>query len=79
MKTLTVKVTEELDLKLATVATKKGVSKSNLIRTAINSLLKANEAVAHNSCLDLAKDLAGSIEGPSNLSFDKKYLKGYGK
>ena len=79
MKTLTVKVPEKLDLKLAAVAAKRGESKSNLIRTAIESILNANEAIALNSCLDMAKDLVGSVEGPSDLSYHKKHLKGYGK
>jgi len=79
MKTLTVKVPEELDLKLAAVAAKRGESKSNLIRTAINSILKEYKAVIPNSCLDMAKDLVGSVEGPSDLSCNKTYLKGYGK
>lgn len=79
MKTLTVKVPETLDLKLAAVAAKRGESKSNLIRTAINSILKANETVTPNSCLDMAIDLVGSLEGPSDLSCNKKHLKGYGK
>jgi hypothetical protein len=79
MKTLTVKVPEELDLKLAAVAAKRGESKSNLIRTAIISILKENKAVIPNSCLDMAKDLVGSVEGPSDLSFNKRHLKGYGK
>jgi predicted DNA-binding protein len=74
MKTLTVKVPEELDLKLAAVAAKRGESKSNLIRTAINSILNASEAVNLNSCLDMAKDLVGSVEGPSDLSCNKKHL-----
>ena len=79
MKTLTVKVPETLYLKLAAVAAKSGESKSNLIRTAINSILKANETVTPNSCLDMAIDLVGSVEGPSDLSYNKKHLKGYGK
>ena len=79
MKTLTVKVPEELDLKLEAVAAKRGESKSNLIRTAIISILKENKAVIPNSCLDMAKDLVGSVEGPSDLSFNKRHLKGYGK
>ena len=79
MKILTVKVPETLDLKLAAVAAKRGESKSNLIRTAINSILKADETVTSNSCLDIAIDLVGSVEGPSDLSCDKKHLKGYGK
>ena len=77
MKTLTVKVPEELDLKLAAVAAKRGESKSHLIRTAINSILNASETVNHNSCLDMAKDLVGSVEGPSDLSCNKKHLKNY--
>jgi hypothetical protein len=79
MKTLTVKVPEMLDLKLAAVAAKRGESKSNLIRTAIISILKENKAVIPNSCLDMAKDLVGSVEGPSDLSCNKRHLKGYGK
>ena len=79
MKTLTVKVPEELDLKLAAVAAKRGESKSNLIRTAIISILKENKAVIPNSCLDMAKDLVGSVEGPSDLSCNKRHLNGYGK
>ena len=79
MKTLTVKVPEKLDLKLAAVAAKRGESKSNLIRTAIESILNANEAIALSSCLDMAKDLVGSVEGPSDLSCNKKHLRGYGK
>jgi predicted DNA-binding protein len=79
MKTLTVKVPEKLDLKLAILAAKRGETKSDLIRTAINSILEENEAVVANSCLDMATDLVGSVEGPSDLSFNKKHLKGYGK
>ena len=79
MKTLTVKVPEKMDLKLAAVAAIRGESKSNLIRTAIESILEANEAIATNSCLEMAKDLVGSVEGPSDLSCNKNHLKGYGK
>jgi len=79
MKTLTVKVPEKLDLKLSAVAAKSGESKSDLIRAAIESILKINEAIAPTSCLDMAKDLVGSVEGPSDLSYNKKHLKGYGK
>jgi Arc/MetJ-type ribon-helix-helix transcriptional regulator len=79
MKTLTVKVPEKLDLKLTAVAAKRGESKSDLIRAAIESILKINEAIAPNSCLDMAKDLVGSVDGPSDLSYNKKHLKGYGK
>ena len=79
MKTLTVKVSDDLNLKLAAAAAKRGESKSDLIRTALESIVNANEAIITNSCLDLAKDIVGSVEGPSDLSHNKKHLKGYGQ
>jgi len=79
MKTLTVKVPEELDLKLAAVANKIGESKSSLIRTAIEHIVTSSSAITANSCLDLAKDLVGSVEGPTDLSHNKKHLVGYGQ
>ena len=79
MRTLTVKVPEELDLKLAAVAKKMRETKSNLIRTAIEHIVESSEDVTPNSCLDLAEDLMGSVEGPTDLSHNKKYFKGYGR
>jgi Arc/MetJ-type ribon-helix-helix transcriptional regulator len=79
MKTLSVKVSEELDMKLSAVAARRRESKSALIRAALDQIVKSDEAITPNSCLDLAKDLIGSVEGPSDLSHNKKYLKGYGR
>jgi len=76
MKTLSVKVPEDLDLKLTAVAAKRGKTKSSLIRAALDHLVKSIEGVTPNSCLDLAKDLIGSVEGPSDLSYNNKHLKG---
>ena len=79
MKTLTVKVPEDLELKLAAIAAKRGESKSTLVRAAIESIVSLNDAISPHSCLDLAKDLRGSVEGPSDLSYNKRHLKGYGQ
>jgi predicted transcriptional regulator len=79
MKALTVKVPEDLDFKLAAVARKIGESKSNLIRTAIENIVTSSSAITANSCLDLAKDLVGSVEGPTDLSHNKKHFAGYGE
>ncbi len=79
MKTLTVKVPEDLELKLAAIAAKRGESKSTLVRAAIESIVNANDAITPHSCLDLAKDIVGSVEGPSDLSYNKRHLKGYGQ
>ena len=79
MKTLTVKVTEELDTKLSIVAGRSGGNKSALVREAIENMLLEAEEIAPNSCLDLANDLLGSVEGPQDLSINKKYLEDYGR
>ena len=79
MKTLTVKVPEDLNMKLAAAAAKRGESKSDLIRAALESIVNETEDITPNSCLELAKDLIGSVEGPRDLSYSKKHLKGYGQ
>ncbi len=79
MKVLTVKIPEELDLKLTAVAARRHESKSALIRAALDHFVKSSEAITPNSCLDLAKDLIGSVEGPADLSYNNKHLKGYGR
>ncbi len=79
MKTLTVKVPEELDAKLTRIAARRGASRSALIRTALEELATTDEALQPLSCLDLAKDLLGQTEGPTDLSYNKKHLKGYGR
>jgi len=79
MKTISVKISEELDLKLTAAAARRRESKSALIRAALDQVVESSETVTSNSCLDLAKDLIGTAEGPSDLSHNKKYLKGYGR
>ena len=74
MKVLTVKVPEELDLKLTAVAARRCESKSALIRAALNHIVKSSEAITPNSCHDHAKDLIGIVEGPTDLSYNKKHL-----
>ena len=75
MKTISVKIPEELDLKLAAVAEKRRESKSAIIRSALDHLVKTSDAVTPNSCLDLAKDLMDTVEGPSDLSYNNRHLK----
>ena len=79
MKTISVKVPEDLDIKLNAVAAKRRESKSAIIRAALDYLVKSSEASTPNSCLDLAKDLIGTVDGPSDLSHNSKHLKGYGQ
>ena len=77
MTTVSLKVPAVLEQRLARLARSRGASRSAVIREALERLL--NEASAHpDSCLALASDLIGSVEGPADLSHNKKHLEGCG-
>ena len=79
MKTLSLKLPESLLEKLDSAARKRGESRSVLLREAIETVIAAGDHIADGSCLDLAKDLAGCIKGPKDLSFNKKRMDDYGQ
>ncbi len=79
MKTLSLKLPESLLAKLASAARERGESRSALVRDAIEIFITENNHAKKGSCLDLAKDLAGCVNGPVDLSFNKKRMRGYGK
>lgn len=81
MKTLTIKVPEELDAELRRAAQQRGESKSSLVREAIISYIRGDGVRGPDvSCYDLANDLAASFAGPADLGRNKKkYLKGFGR
>ena len=79
MKTLTLKLPEILEARLNAIARKKGLSKSEIVRLALIGYLSHEDSNKAKSFLDLSRDLAGSIEGPSDLSTNKAHYEGYGK
>lgn len=79
MKTISLKLTESLDKKLSEAATKRVASKSAVVREALESYIQNEKTIQQGSCLELAQDLIGCAEGPRNLSFHKKHMKGFGK
>jgi hypothetical protein len=79
MKTLSLKLPEILESQLDIFARKNGISRSEIVRRALLEYFSRDEVSRPGSFLELARDLAGSIEGPSDLSTNKDYLEGYGK
>ena len=79
MKTLSLKLPQALDAKLAVAARRRGESKSATARQAIEAFIEGGGRSTQASCLDLAGDLAGCVEGPRDLSFSRKHMRGYGK
>jgi hypothetical protein len=78
MTTVSLKMPEALEQKLARVAQRRGASKSDVMREALERFLDTS-APHPDSCLDLASDLIGCVEGPADLSYNKKLLEGFGK
>ena len=79
MKTLTLKLPDALEARLRLEAQKAEVSKSEVVRRALQDYFSGNGSSHTASFLELAKDLAGSVEGPVNLSTCKEYMEGYGQ
>ena len=77
MTTISLKVPEALDFRLAQMAEKRGSSKSELIRDALERMVTTTSA-RKCSCLSLAADLIGCVDGPADLSHNKKRMKGFG-
>ena len=79
MKTISLKVDPFVDDELTRLARKRGASKSELVREAIQTLLQKRKEPQAASCLDLAGDLVGRVAGPSDLSSNSAYLEGFGE
>ena len=79
MTTITCKIPTALDAELEAVADKRRVSKSVVVRQALETTLKQQKD-APVSAFDLMKDGCGIVKGgPADRSWNKKHLKGYGR
>ncbi len=79
MKSLSLKLPDVLDAKLAAVARRRGASKSAVVREALEAYVAHGGKVVPGSALDLARDLAGCLEGPGDLSYNKWHMRGFGR
>ena len=79
MKTLTVKLPDELAARLKSLAEERGQGQSTLVRGAIEGLVTSERSHQPESCRGLARDLEGSIAGPPDLSHNPAHLQRYGQ
>jgi Arc/MetJ-type ribon-helix-helix transcriptional regulator len=79
MKTLSVKLPDGLDAKLAAAARQRKTTKSAVVRKALEQTLQENGKRTRGSALDLVRDLVGCVAGPGDLSVNKAYIKHYGR
>ena len=79
MATITCKIPERLDAELKTVAEKRRVSKSKVVREAIESVLK-QEKRGRLSAHDVLKEGCGIVKrGPRDRSSNPKHLESFGR
>jgi hypothetical protein len=79
MTTISVKIPESLKLRMESESNRRGLSKSRLIREALERAFATKKAAAGVTVFDLTKDLCGAVTGgPSDLSSNPKHLDGYG-
>lgn len=79
MKILSLKVSDTMDHQLTQAASSRKSTKSEIIREALAVFLKNAGKGQEGSALMLAKDLAGSVTGPADLSDNPAHLKQFGR
>lgn len=76
MKTITVKLPDELAAWLSRRARNLGRPQSDLVRDALERFQQGESGV---SCHDLLADLCGVVDGPKDLSTHPKHMAGFGE
>ncbi len=79
MTTLSLKIPDALKRRVDAAAAKRGTARSAWVREAMEAYLRQDGQAEPGSCLDLAGDLIGSVEGPPDLSTNKEYMEGFGQ
>lgn len=79
MKTLSLKLPDELATRIGVVAREMGSNKSEVVRKALEAYLANEPTQRQGSALDLAGDLVGALEGPEDLSHQDVHMRGYGE
>jgi hypothetical protein len=78
VKTITCKIPESLNTELQAAAMAEGVSKSHVMRRALEKNLAKRPGKKSPRAFDLVKDLSGSLKGPSDLLTNPKYTENFG-
>ena len=79
MKTISLRLPDSVAAQLALHARKLRRSKSAVVRDLLEETLDESNGKRRASCLDLAGDLVGCLQGAGDLSVNKKYMEGFGK
>lgn len=80
MRTISLKLPDDLLAQLDSEAKARRVTKSWLVRDSLEKALRKQSRAGAISCYDLSRDLAGTVKGlPKDLATNPKYMHGFGK
>jgi predicted DNA-binding protein len=80
MRTISLKLPDDLLVQLDSEAKARRVTKSSLIRESLEKAFRKHSPADEISCYDLAGDLAGTVKGlPKDLADNPRYMDGFGK
>jgi hypothetical protein len=80
MRTISLKLPDDLLTQLNSEAKARRVTKSELVRESLEKALRRQSPARAVSCYDLVRDLVGTMKGlPEDLADNPKYLDGFGK
>lgn len=80
MRTISLKLPDDLLSQLDREAKARRVTKSALVRGSLEMALRKASPTGKVSCYDLARDLAGAVKAlPRDLAVHPRYMKGFGE
>jgi predicted transcriptional regulator len=80
MRSISVKLPDEIFAQLGREAKKRRVTKSRIVRESLEKDLHQQSPAGALSCYDLARGLAGTVKGlPKDLPDNPKYMDGFGR
>jgi hypothetical protein len=80
MRTISLKLPDDLLGRLEREAKVRRMTKSQLVRESLERALRARAPGGALSCYDLSRDVVGSVKGlPSDLAHDPKYMEDFGR
>jgi hypothetical protein len=79
MRTVSLKLPASLSVRLERTAKKRGQSKSEILRAALEQYLNGEHGIPPGSALEAVAPWVGCVEGPGDLSTNPKYMEGFGK
>lgn len=80
MRTISLKLPDDLLAELEREAKARHVTKSVVVRESLETAIRRRPGRRAATCFDLARDLAGSLKGlPRDLAHNPKYMEGFGE